>query len=310
MQFDAVQARHDDVGDQQLVAFALVDDAPQCVVHILGRLGAVATLAQDQCGQFAHGGLVFHHEDALARIVDGAGRATLPHMVGEHWQKDVKGCSHTLGAFDVDVALVLLDDAEYRGQSESRAVGRCRSRKERLEHVVDVVGRDPLTGVAQLQPDVVTGGCIAHRAWRVRQQTQRPQRKFERAAVGHRLSGVHRHGDDGLLQLCAVGTHRARFPGDVDVAGDVFGQRTAQQRTDTGQHLADVQAFQLQCLASGKSQQLPGQGGCSFGRAAHVAQQRLGRVGTELQRGQVHAPQDDCQQIVEVVGDAAGQTAD
>ena len=131
----------------------------------------------------------------------------------------------------------------------------------------------------------------------------------ERAAVRHGVAGIDGNIDDRKLQFGKVDFDRPHRRIDLFVVDDVAAQRAFDHRPhvpDAGIQIDDRRA---EMLAAGKRQQLTGQAFAALGRRLdRLDGPRQFRIEQPLEGLGVAA--DDHQQIVEVVGDAAGQFAD
>ena len=116
----------------------------------------------------------------------------------------------------IDEAAGLLDDAVDRGQAEARALADFLGREERLEDLVDDVGRNAGAGVAHLDQHVVGArhALVGERAAFARRHVGGAH--GELAAVRHGVARVDREIDDHLLELGEVrpspATGRGRTP--------------------------------------------------------------------------------------------------
>ena len=153
--------------------------------------------------------------------------------------------------------------------------------------------RPDVADLVGLQGDV--GGADAHHAGAV-----------------HRVAGVDREVDDGVLELVRIDVGRPGVGGEVDLDLDPLAQRPVEQVGHAGDQLAAVDPLGQQRLGAGERQQPPGQRR-GAGRALHG----VGEVGHDLALGPVQAAAGEVdaadhhrQHVVEVVGDAAGQLAD
>jgi hypothetical protein len=97
----------------------------------------------------------------------------------------------------------------------------------------------------------------------------------------------------------------------LEVDAHRLADRLAQQRREVGDQHVEIDGQRVQALAAREGQQLAGQGPALLGRQAHrldLPGQLVLLAGAPLD--QLDIAQDHGQQVVEVVGDAAGQLAD
>ena len=91
---------------------------------------------------------------------------------------------------------------------------------------------------------------------------------------------------------------------------DVAAQRAAEHVLDLRQPFGKIDDARLQRLPARECQQLPRQALAALGRVGDRVEQLDLLVVLDVAAQPLHAAADDHQQIVEVVGDAAGQLAD
>ena len=106
-----------------------------------------------------------------------------------------------------------------------------------------------------------------------------------------------------------VGQHDHRRAAQIQFEHDLLAQRSAEHRCDTADDLGDVDRLGVGDVAPGKCQQLAGQCRAPFGRRPNLAEiDQDARIG-HAQRDQRGVIQDDAKQVVEVMGDTAGELA-
>ena len=133
----------------------------------------------------------------------------------------------------------------------------------------------------------------------------------QQAAVGHRVAGVDGDVEQRGFELGAVGLDRAGVGREDRPDLDPLAQRAVEQVGHAADQLVDVDDLGAERLAAGEGEQLAGQ----RRRPRRRLDDRLG-VAEALVVGQRGAAEhvgralDDGQQIVEIVGDAAGQLAE
>ena len=133
----------------------------------------------------------------------------------------------------------------------------------------------------------------------------------EAAAVGHRVAGVDGQVEEGVLELVGVHQGVEFLGGQVEPHGDALGEGARQQRGHVMHQGAHLDGARGEGLLAREGEQAADQLGAAAGRRqgrVEVVLEAL--VGRELvpQRGQVAG--DDGEQVVEVVGEAAGELAD
>ena len=117
-----------------------------------------------------------------------------------------------------------------------------------------------------------------------------------------------------MLTMASSSSARSTFTGQtlgfaLLVVDDVAAQRTFDHRPHVADAGVQIDHGRGQVLAAGEGQQLPGQAFAALGRGLDgLDRARQFRVEQPLEGLRIAA--DDYQQVVEVVGDAAGQFAD
>ncbi len=135
--------------------------------------------------------------------------------------------------------------------------------------------------------------------------------ELEPAAVRHRIAGVEREVEQRVFELVRIDERRIRLAAGRRRDLDVRRQRATEQPDDAGDEILDIDRPRLQCLASGEAQQPLGQ----IGAAVRSRDRRLDELGDEGRIGEPLAQRHEVaehhrQQIVEIMGDAAGELAD
>ena len=197
---------------------------------------------------------------------------------------------------DRDVAARVGDDAVHGREAEPGALARGLRGEERLEGAVGDVGLHAGALVGDPHGD---GVALAGDG------------DAQRAAVGHRVAGVDGEVHEHLLQARAVGEDRGQVVADGDLQLDELAERAREQRLEVGDERADVEHLGVHDLAAAEHQQLARERGGALGGAADLVDVLAhGRELVQLVAGERDAGQDHRQQVVEVVGDAAGELAD
>jgi hypothetical protein len=164
-------------------------------------------------------------------------------------------------------------------------------------------------GVGHGQPDARPQGAV--------RAARRPARRLvgggngQPAPLGHGITGVDRQVDEHLRHLPRVHRHRPQAGGQVRDQADVLADQPPQHVLGPADHRARVHHHRAEHLLAAEREQLPRQLGGPAGGLGDGRQRRADRVGLAQQaQGHLGVPEDDGQQVVEVVGDAAGEPAD
>src|SRR5205807_4789269 len=123
----------------------------------------VAETFEHVARQSAQGRFVFGDEDRLRAAGERRGRGRLLDFRSAlvHGQIDAEGRAVPRFAIDVDVPVVLFDDAVGHGEAEARAFAQLFGREERLEDARLRLGVHACAGVAHFDLDVATGLDVA-----------------------------------------------------------------------------------------------------------------------------------------------------
>src|SRR5205823_1724646 len=123
---------------------------------------------------------------------------------------------------DIDEAAGLLDEAVDAGEAEPGALADLLGGVERVENLVDDVGRDAGAGIRDLDQHVFADrhALVLQTAAFIGADVRRAQR--ERTAVGHGVPGVDGEVDDRLLELADVGLDLPEVAYQRNVELDLF----------------------------------------------------------------------------------------
>ena len=136
------------------------------------------------------------------------------------------------------------------------------------------------------------------------------------AAVGHRIAGIDGEIEDRGFELGGIDFDRPDTAGADDFERHVFAERTAEKIGKPVEQPVDVDRGRIERLLPGERQQPFGQGRGALG-AVHRIADALGefqvrRIGPGFEQAlrRLQIADDDGEQVVEIMGDAAGQVAD
>ena len=134
----------------------------------------------------------------------------------------------------------------------------------------------------------------------------------DRSRVGDGIDRVHHKIDDDLIELTRIELHALDSGIKIQHQDDACRHQTPEQRMNGAKRVVQVHQARPQHLTAAEREQLLDQRGSAIGRP-HQFFQRVVAVDDRrpvLDLEKVGANDDHRQQIVEVVGDAAGQLAD
>ncbi len=133
----------------------------------------------------------------------------------------------------------------------------------------------------------------------------------ELTAVRHGVAGVDGEVDDHLLELALIGLDQTQIPFVGHVELDVLADQATQQMGQLGQRVGHAEAPGLKRLLARESEELAHQIGGPVGVLLDLHDVGEGLVaGAVAQQQEVGKADHRRQQVVEIVGDAAGQLAD
>jgi len=199
----------------------------------------------------------------------------------------------------------LLSPTVLRPGAQSHAPGRARDRclcrpprgEERIEHFRgDVVG-NPHTGILHgyRDPSLVLDISRAD---------------DHRTSFGHGVTGIDDEVHERRLQLVGVNDDVPDIFRDIDRQRDGAAESAVEHVPERFEPRRQIDGLRLQSLPSGEGQQLAGQRCGALGSAIDRLQGTKRLFARDVLSDGVNAAGNDHQQIVEVVGDAAGELAE
>ena len=127
----------------------------------------------------------------------------------------------------------------------------------------------------------------------------------------HGVFGVDDEIHDDLLELAGIGASAADGGSEAGGEFDIFADEGAQETLHVGDDGVDVDDFEFEKLFAAEGEELAGQSGGAVGGLLNgfgFGMQRMAEG--ELVEHDLGVSADDHEEIVEVVGDAAGEAAD
>ena len=213
-------------------------------------------------------------------------------------------------AVDPDMPAALFHDSVNGRQAEAAALALFLRGEERLEDARSRRLIHAFAGVRHGDHDVVAGNDagVIHGVGVV----EIHGRGFEHqtAAVRHRVAAVHRQAHQHLLDRHRIHLDRRQRRRENGHELDIGAEKTAQQLFQLAHDRVDVHNLRLQHLPPAERQQLARQRRRPFARVPdlfEIGPQRV--VERNVVEHQVAVTEDRSEQIVEIVGDAAGELA-
>lgn len=217
----------------------------------------------------------------------------------------------TQRGFDRKPAAVGAGDAEGHGEPEASAFAVALRGEERIEDAFLDAGRNSVAGVVDGDDVVVAGSKAGRRPGIRRLDVGGFDAERDLATVGHCVAGVHDEVQEHLLEGGAVspGRDRGRRRGDFEL--DARGEQGSGEGRRFGNDTGEVDNVGLVDLGAGEGEEAADEVGTALGSElglAHV----LGGEGVVAEKWteEVEVADDDGKQVVEVVGDTAGEVAE
>ncbi len=212
-------------------------------------------------------------------------------------------------------ASALFDDAVDSCQTQSRSLPRFFGSEEWFKHVFDHLGRHPGARIADNQLHILARLGCKTKSGEPFVHKKRRRLDAELAAFGHCISGIcgqiHQH----LFDLPRVGLDGTRLSVQPKNNFNILSDQLAQHLRDFPDDLIHANKFGRTRPLPAEGQELARQSAgliCrpgDFGDSRPVSGQG-GGVSAKVGGNHFRIPENDGQQIVEVVGDAAGKPPD
>ena len=226
---------------------------------------------------------------------------------GEHGQRDLEDGAAGGNDFDLDVAAVGGGDGFGGGEAEAGAFAEAFGGEERFEDVRDDFFGDAGAGVGELEDDV-RGGLVADGGFG---HLGVINTQGDGATVFHGITGVDHEVEEQGGEFVAVaddGDVGAGFNGfeqlDLDAAG------VAHEARGLVDDFAQVEGLVLGRGAAGEGEEVAAEVGAAFGGLDDDLEVGALGVVDRFAQGQLAHGDDAGEDVVVLVGDAAGEEAD
>ena len=262
--------------------------------------------------EIPHGGIVLHEQNEFGAAAGGVGffrnRGRRLRGAGkvDRERRPASGL-----ALDEDRTFTLLHDAVDGGETEPVPLAVRLGREERLEDMREHFARHADPGIFHPQTDPVPGldTVVNRERGVVDVDVGRLDRKAP--SFGHRVPGVESQVQDHLLELRGFGLHRRNVVTEPHVQLDILTEHALQHPLGIAHHVVEVEDTGSDDLAAGEGEEAMGQIAGPLRRAPDLRERGAILLGADRARLQEFGvAEDGGQQVVEVVGDAAGQPAD
>ena len=308
----AGHSRHDHVGHDELAAALDRIGEAQRLIATGGFEDVVPAGTESVGGEAANGILVFHHEHGEAPLALGQieGReGNLFCRALSTWQKNLEAASLSRFAVHADRAAALFDDTVDGGQSEPGSVAAGFGGEERLEEMLDGFFVHAGAGIGHGQLHIGAGLATRRRVLSVEAGVGGAEE--EPAAVRHGITRVDRQVEQHLVHLAGIGHDQIERRIEVGLEQDILADEPLQHALRAGDQGVEFEWARLADLAAAEGEQLLGERGRALARVADFLNRLPLRIAfRQVLDEHVAVAVDDGQQVVEVVGHAAGQAAD
>ena len=214
-------------------------------------------------------------------------------------------------AIDLDVAARLLDESVHHAQAEAGSLANFLGGEERIKHLVEYGRRDAGPGVADRDHRVGSRGdfAVSFGIGFVEMHVAGFEGQF--SPIRHGIARIDGKVDDRRGELTRVDQCRPGVFLKHRFDLDLLAKRRPEQPGGADDQLIDINRAWVQRLLAGEGQKTLRQFGAALrGLVDHRGNCReLGLVGDGV-RQDLDGTGDDGENVVEVVGNAAGQLAD
>ncbi len=198
-----------------------------------------------------------------------------------------------------------------RRQAQAAAAAHLLGGEERLEDGGLQVRGDPHAGVGHREAHVAARLEVAAAQAGRGVDLAGEGAQGQGAALGHGVAGIDAEVEDHLLDLGGVRGHRRQVRRRPELQGDVLADHPAQHLLQAVEQGAQIHRGGGQgTVLPAEGQQLVDQGAGLRAGAQDALEVAAGVAGGQVAAQQLAVAHDHLQEVVEVVGDAAGQAAD
>ncbi len=307
----AVHFRHHDVAEHQVETRRARLKRLQRLLRVVHENRFVAKLAEKLRRKLAHFGVVLDNEDAAPG--GGKRRCGAVRVVGDVDRLGRGGKSDREGGALADFALDAHRAARLAGkavdlrQAEAGAPSDLLRREERLEDLVDPIGCDAAAGIADRDGHGISRPAGVARIRPRRGRCARADGRHRRSRRAHWPRRLTR-AVSNWLGSASIASGRSAASISSTIRRSDHGPEHLRDALDLGHRVEDAR---IERLAAREGEQLAGELGGAVGRVRNGVDVAAAPVFGEIapsRRSRRRA--DDRQEIVEVMGDAAGELAD
>jgi len=312
--FGAAHAGHDDVRQQNVDGAAEALGDFEGFDAVGGRKNLVTGGVEEFAGEGANGGFVFDEQNRLAVTALGGDRFRGLHdgqFFLRVWQVDFEASAGAGRRLDMDAAGTLIDDAINGGEAKTGAFAGFLGGEEGFKDAGFDFGGHAGTVIGDGKHGVVAGleGRMRERVLFIGDDIVGFNDEF--SAAGHGVGGVDGEIEKDLFDLTGVGEDAAERIAAAHVEFDVFAKKSLEEAAGFHDEVVEIEDAGLKQLPAAESKQLAGERGGAVGDFADLLAIGPGGIGgLDLIEGEVAVALDDGEEIVEIVRDAAGETAE
>ena len=214
-------------------------------------------------------------------------------------------------AVDVEVAPGLLDKPVHHAETEAAAFAGLLRREERLQNPLQDLGRHPGSGVGDSKQHIIASGHLRVLFGVLLVKDGVAGIQGQHTTVRHRIPRVHRQIEQGSLDLAAIGTRLPQLRREVNIDVNAGAECPPQEVAHALDHLVQVKGLWVKRLAPGKCEQLVSEFRAALGGPQGIRQEFADLdVAAYVLLKKLQVADDDGQQVVEIVCDAASELAD
>lgn len=305
--------RHDDVAKEEIDLAGVVADELDGFAGGAGAVDAEAGIGEHGAEEIADDLLILEDEDGFAILggrgafggeLDGLERRFLPREV------EAEEAPLPRLAFHADGAAALLDDAVDGGEAQAGAAPGALGGEEGLEDARLGFPIHAAAGIGDAELHVPAGeelGAIDAVAAR---QLLLLGGDGKRAAGGHGIARVHAEVQDHLLQLAFIRAHPGIGGGGIELDADVFADDALEELFQIEDERIEIENDGLEELLAAEGEELAGEAGGLLAGLADEPNLLARALALYLQLQHFGIADDGGEEIVEIVGHAAGQPPD
>ncbi len=308
---------HDDIGEEEVDGGVVLAPDVEGGAAGGGFEDGVTGEFEDIADEFAEGGFIFDDEDSFVAGALFLGFLGCGGDIGEDLdfvdggEVDLEDGAAVEFTGDGDPAAVLFNDAVDGGEAESGAFADFFRGEEGFEDMGESIWGDTAAGIGDFEEHVGAGVGVGLGGGGIFVDGGALGADEELAAFGHGVAAIDGEVEDNLFEHDGVDLDVGEVGGEGEVDGDTFADGALHHIGHVFDELVGVEHDWLEELFSAEGEELSGEVGGAFGSEGDLLE-----GGGFLGVGGVEGAEDFCvalddgEEVIEVVGDAAGELAD